>query len=516
MHEKTSAKVKTTVHEQAGNEWPNESRTVQFMPLDTAPSWMERITVSSVHKLRKVVPVLFLLLSDITAIFISVALSLWINKSVLSFGSGTIPYVFLGTYWGVLLFGYLFAGLYADIALSSPGELKRLTLTTIVTTIIMALVTIALKNPFDSHVSTFVIALACALLAVPLMRAITRSLFSRRRWWGRKAIIMGKDMTTAKRLVGSLRAQPRLGIKPAGILTTENDKSNRYNLGLPQLNGPGPALKHAREHGIDYAIITLSDLNEPEGLALIRRYETYFKHWLIVPYFSQNYSLWVESKDLNGMLGLEITNRLNRSTDRIAKRTMDLLLTLAGGLVVLPLCLLIALAIKFDSKGPVLYSQERIGKDGKRFRAFKFRSMVQNADVILHDYLEEHPELMEEWRETQKLKNDPRITALGNFLRRSSLDELPQLINVLRGDMSLVGPRPIVEDEIERYDWVWNLYKRARPGITGQWQISGRNDTSYRERTNMDAYYIRNWSIWLDIHILARTISVVLKRDGAY
>ncbi len=498
------------------SEWPDETRSVQFLQLDTTPSWIERITIEAIHKLRKVVPSVFLLTSDVVAIVASALLATWLTGDIPGMATRGTLYAFLGTYCGVLVFGYLFAGLYSGIAMSSPGELKRITTATTVTSLIMDLITFASNNPFGTHLSTFLIAWGCTLFAVPVMRAATRAAFARRSWWGRKAIIMGKDLMTASRLVRALKTQPRLGIKPVAVLSTETDRSKHYNFGLPQLNGAGPALEHARTHGIDYAIITLSDLNEPDGLALIRRYETFFKHWLIVPYFSQNYSLWVQTKDLNGMMGLEVTNRLNRRSDQIAKRTMDLVLTLTGGVVALPLCLLIALAIKLDSKGPALYSQERIGKDGRRFNAFKFRSMVQNADRILHDYLEQHPEMMEEWRATQKLKSDPRITRLGNFLRRSSLDELPQLINVLRGEMSLVGPRPIVEDEISRYGWVWNLYKRARPGITGQWQISGRNDTSYKERTTMDAYYIRNWSIWLDIHILARTISVVLKRDGAY
>lgn len=498
------------------SEWPDETRSVQFLQLDTTPSWIERITIEAIHKLRKIVPSAFLLTSDVMAIVASALLATWLSNDIPGMATRGTLYAFFGTYCGVLVFGYLFAGLYSGIAMSSPGELKRITTATTVTSLIMDLITFASNNPFGTHLSTFLIAWGCTLFAVPAMRAATRAVFARRRWWGRKAIIMGKDLMTANRLVRALRTQPRLGIKPVAVLSTETDRSKHYNFGLPQLNGAGPALEHARTHGIDYAIITLSDLNEPEGLALIRRYETFFKHWLIVPYFSQNYSLWVQTKDLNGMMGLEVTNRLNRRGDQIAKRTMDLLLTLAGSVVVVPICLLIALAIKLDSKGPVLYSQERIGKDGKPFQALKFRSMVTDADSILDECLSNNPDARAQWETHQKIKNDPRITHIGKLLRKLSLDELPQLVNVLRGEMSLVGPRPCMPDQISRYGWVWSLYKRVRPGITGQWQVSGRNETSYKERAAMDAYYIRNWSIWLDIHILARTISVVLRRDGAY
>lgn len=498
------------------SQWPDETQTVQFLHLDTTPSWIERITIESIHKLRKLAPSVLLLASDLIAVAASALLAIWLAGDVPAMAARGTVYAFLGTYCGVLVFAFLFAGLYSGIAMSSPGELKRITLTTTVTTLIMDLITFASNNPFSTHLSTFLIAWAFTLFAVPAMRAATRATFSRRGWWGRKAIIMGRDLMTASRLVQALKTQPRLGIKPVAILSTETDRSKHYNFGLPQLNGAGPALEHARTHGIDYAIITLSDLNEPDGLALIRRYETFFKHWLIVPYFSQNYSLWVQTKDLNGMLGLEVTNRLNRRSDQIAKRAMDLFLTITGGVVVLPICLLIALAIKLDSKGSVLYTQERIGKDGRSFQALKFRSMVSDADSILDECLSSNPHAKAQWETHQKIKNDPRITRVGKVLRKLSLDELPQLVNVLRGDMSLVGPRPCMPDQIALYGWVWNLYKRVRPGITGQWQVSGRNETSYKERAAMDAYYIRNWSIWLDIHILARTIAVVISRDGAY
>jgi Undecaprenyl-phosphate galactose phosphotransferase WbaP len=182
----------------------------------------------------------------------------------------------------------------------------------------------------------------------------------------------------------------------------------------------------------------------------------------------------------------------------------------------LPLCLLIALAVKIDSRGPVLYRQTRLGRRGRPFTAFKFRSMVKNADETLQDYLARHSDRRKEWNATQKLKHDPRITRIGRFLRRTSLDELPQLLNVLRGEMSLVGPRPCMPDQACLYDWVWEFYKRVRPGITGQWQISGRNRLSFKERTMMNAYYIRNWSVWLDLYILIKTIPIVVRGDGAY
>jgi Undecaprenyl-phosphate galactose phosphotransferase WbaP len=495
-----------------------DSKPIQSTSLDPNNSRIKRLALAAARGMCKTAPSILLMVGDLTGLVAAGQMGIWLRHLITPAQFGVHPYPVLLAYSGLMMLTYLAVGLYGTAKHSGPEELRRLTLTTTTLALAVIIVTYVSHDGFDIHVAAYLIAWAFALFTVPISRAIVRGLFSRRHWWGCKAIVLSHTTDTACRLVQTLREQPRLGLWPTVILTTGDDARDHSSTlpGLTQLHAPDSALAYAKAHGIDYAIVTTSDLNDPDTLAVIQRYETFFKHWLIVPYFAQNYSLWVHTWDLNGVLGLELTHRLLKRTDRTAKRTMDLALTLLGSIVVLPLSLLIALAIKLDSPGPVLYSQTRLGKNGKPFPAFKFRSMIENADEILHDYLLQHPELEKEWQATQKLKKDPRITRLGKFLRRTSLDELPQLLNVLRGEMSLVGPRPIVKDEIQRYGWVWNLYQRVRPGITGQWQISGRNDTTYQKRTDMDAYYVRNWSVWLDIYILARTFKVVLKRDGAY
>ena len=207
---------------------------------------------------------------------------------------------------------------------------------------------------------------------------------------------------------------------------------------------------------------------------------------------------------------------LRRRWRQRLKRALDLVLCLPVVLLCAVPGLLLGLLIRLDSRGPVLYRQRRLGKDGKAFDVFKFRTMRQDADEVLARYLEENPDLREEWEKDRKLKHDPRITRVGRFLRKSSLDELPQLLNVVRGEMSLVGPRPIVEDEIAKYGEVYADYCRVRPGITGLWQVSGRNNTTYEERVSLDRYYVTNWCIWMDLWILARTFPVVLTGYGAY
>ena len=189
----------------------------------------------------------------------------------------------------------------------------------------------------------------------------------------------------------------------------------------------------------------------------------------------------------------------------------------ARDVLLLPLLFLIGLVIKLEDGGPVLYTQQRIGRNGKPFNVIKFRSMVVNAHDVLLRWLEESPEIKQEYVQNNfKLRNDPRTTKMGKWLRRYSLDELPQLWNVIKGEMSLVGPRPLLERELQDYGKTIELYKQARPGITGIWQISGRSKTKFSDRANLDAWYIRNWSLWYDIYILLKTVVVVIKRDGAY
>jgi Undecaprenyl-phosphate galactose phosphotransferase WbaP len=195
---------------------------------------------------------------------------------------------------------------------------------------------------------------------------------------------------------------------------------------------------------------------------------------------------------------------------------LDIFIVVVGGAVILPFLLIVALLVKLTSKGPVLYSHTRIGKNGKPLKVYKFRTMAVNADAILERMLASDPAIREEWEQSHKLKNDPRITAFGKFLRRTSIDEFPQLINILKGEMSLVGPRPVVEAEKIKYGDSFDLIFSTLPGLTGVWQVSGRSDADYFDRVSFDTYYLQSWSIWLDLWILYRTIGVVLSHRGAY
>ncbi|WP_240653328.1 sugar transferase [Sphingomonas crocodyli] len=209
-------------------------------------------------------------------------------------------------------------------------------------------------------------------------------------------------------------------------------------------------------------------------------------------------------------------NRVRSGMDRVAMRAIDIMLATVALLFLLPLMLIVAVAVFVSDPGPIFFVQNRIGRHGKIFRCLKFRTMATNAEERLAELLANDPSAREEWMRDHKLRNDPRIVGIGSFLRKSSFDELPQLINVLRGEMSLVGPRPIVHAEAARYGRYFEHYCSVRPGITGLWQISGRNDTTYRRRVAFDVAYSRSQSTFLDLRIIVMTVPSVLMAKGSY
>ncbi len=216
-----------------------------------------------------------------------------------------------------------------------------------------------------------------------------------------------------------------------------------------------------------------------------------------------------------GMGGLEMVNQGRMKVKQIQKRFLDMFFAVSAFLILSPLFIIIPILIKITSKGTVFFRQKRLGKHGKTIYVWKFRSMYNDAEKRLSRLLKENPKVADEWKRNFKLLNDPRVTPLGRFLRKTSLDELPQLFNVFSGDMALIGPRPIVKGEVIYYGDLYRVFSSVKPGITGLWQVSGRSDTDYAKRVSLDAYYVLNWSPWMDIWILVRTVYAVLFMRGA-
>jgi Undecaprenyl-phosphate galactose phosphotransferase WbaP len=361
---------------------------------------------------------------------------------------------------------------------------------------------------------TLVLASCSAVLLASFCRAICRIAFGSAEWWGTRLIVVGSGALAA-RTHATLAREPQWGLRPIGFVEDSaapgEGADSPYYLGTLEDLDP-----IASEFNVDWALAAVHSLDANELAELMSRAAGRIKHWIILPPLERFPSLWLEACEAARRPALSITNRLRNGWSLPLKRALDLIVTITLGLAALPLIGLIALLIRLGSPGPLFYGQERVGRFGRRFKAWKFRTMLPSADTVLAKYLDEHPELAAEWKANHKLRCDPRVTWIGRWLRSTSLDELPQIWNVLMGEMSLVGPRPIVTAEIEKYAECYEHYVQVLPGITGLWQVSGRNNTTYEERVALDVYYIQNWSLWLDVYILACTAKVVLLCEGAY
>ncbi|HEY3935871.1 MAG TPA: undecaprenyl-phosphate galactose phosphotransferase WbaP [Bryobacteraceae bacterium] len=419
-----------------------------------------------------------------------------------------IPFIFLF----VLVFSAL--GLYSGVSASPPEELRKSTFACILISLCVAVSTVSIR---PSHVLfnwKMVGAILLSIVAVPLAREIVRLNYCRAPWWGYPTVILG-DEESCKRVIRTLNKQMDLALKPVGLICSHPAESSHVH-GVPVIDENDLSRLEPYLKGKGYAVLTGAAESRDLLMSAIAGNRKAFPHVLIVPEIWEFSCFSVSPKNLGGFLGLEIREHLFHPGKQFLKRALDLLLTSIVLIFATPLLLLIALAIKIDSLGPVFYGQLRIGRRGIEFRAWKFRSMVPDADKLLAQYLLKHPALAAEWELNHKLRFDPRMTRVGRFLRQTSLDEIPQLWNVMRGEMSLVGPRPIVRDEIPRYGKRFDLYTSVQSGLTGLWQVSGRSETTYAERVTFDTFYIRNWSVWLDLYILFRTIGVLCVRKGAY
>lgn len=268
----------------------------------------------------------------------------------------------------------------------------------------------------------------------------------------------------------------------------------------------------------DISIIDIGGQSIYKTYFYIDRIQHHVKKIIVLPQLSKLHMLngeFINSINHKGM-AFFIKNNLLNPVDILVKKVFDVLFSLLFIVCFLPFFAFLYILVYVDTKGSPLFKQKRIGKEGKEFYIYKFRTMIINADEVLQKLLEIDSAAREEWEKDFKLKEDPRITRLGNILRKTSLDELPQIINVLQGEMSFVGPRPIITDEIKKYGDYFEYFKSVKPGITGLWQVSGRNDISYDERVQLDLWYVRNWSVELDVMILIKTIAVVLFRKGSY
>lgn len=354
------------------------------------------------------------------------------------------------------------------------------------------------------------------LINVCLIRYAVLKFLKRRNLFHEPIILIGAGLT-AEKLIKFW--QEDLGYRYEVIgLIDDHPVSERLPKNFPILGGFDEARRIIRAARVQTVVIAAPGLDKEHLQALITEIQPHVKNISFVPDLigtpmsSADLSILFSEK----ILTLNLRNNLSRPYNRVIKRIFDLTLTIFGGLIISPVLVCIALAVAIENRGHVIFAHMRVGAAGKKFPCYKFQTMIPDAEEKLKKYLAENPEAKREWEETFKLTNDPRVTKLGGWLRRTSLDELPQLWNVIRGEMSLVGPRPIVKAEVPRYGKNIREYYMVLPGITGMWQVSGRSDTTYPERVAMDTWYVRNWSVWIDIMYLFKTVKAVIQSRGAY
>lgn len=415
-------------------------------------------------------------------------------------------------YWPLLpLFPmlYWFFDVYPGVSTSPVDEIRRISLANAGAFSFLS-VALGLKRASLSSHLVCLAAFVGACVVIPTTRGITRRMCSRYAWWGYPIVLFG-DGDQSLSVLRKLKADPRLGLRPIAVVADGSSHEQLEEVPVCDFEALDTVFR-----GVKHAVVVASDFSQSEFAKVLERAGAAFPHLIVIPDTDFLGSVGGYTQDRMGVRGLQVRNNLLLAGSRIAKRAIDLAFCLALMPLALPLMAVIAILVGVESGFPVFYSQKRLGQDGRTFHLWKFRTMVRNAAEVLERSLANNPELKKEWAENQKLRNDPRVTRIGKVLRKASLDELPQLWNIVKGEMSLVGPRPIVHDEIAKYKEAYPLYTKAIPGLTGLWQVSGRNHTTYTERITYDSYYVRNWSFWMDIYLLARTVTVVLTGHGAY
>ncbi len=462
----------------------------------------------SVYGPRSLLNGLYLALGDIVALIISISLAV----AVRYYFAGEI----LDLKWALYIFatwsiGAWFANLYPGWGLGVVEELRRTTMVLCIVYASLAVLLLVSLNAKDTSRLTFFLSAVAAIPLLPLVRSRVKMFLIRQGFWGVPCAIYGAGIT-GLHVLDVLRMERGLGFIPHCILDDNDDFHGIKLNGVRVIGGTDVICPNT-----PVAILAITNLTRERLIELLDGPLSRYRKVIVIPNMLDAPSVWVESRDMGGILGLELSNNLLKPAAQSAKRFMDFLLTTVSAPLWAPLTLLLAGLVWLEDRENPFYSQERIGLGGRVFHTWKLRTMVPNAEEVLRQSLDGDEQLRNEWEMYRKLRNDPRITSMGKFLRRFSLDEIPQLYNILKGEMSLVGPRPLPGyHQSELSDRIGELRTRVRPGVTGLWQVSGRSDTGNEGFERYDGYYVKNWSIWLDVVILVRTIKAVFWGRGAY
>lgn len=448
----------------------------------------------------------------------SVAVTVGIASVFLQFTGGT-TFQFIGTLFAccclMLLGGLFLSGLYPGAGITTATEAR------VVSRVIAAGVTLCMAYDWahggaNTNIMLWPFCGLILVVLVPMFRAGMKRVVGRSKWWGIRTIIIGTG-NRGLDIVNRIKQNPSLGLKPVAMVDRYRHdwilQDERLPFGRVSALEDTPRL--SSRLNAYCGVFVGSEFPASDRLNMVDSLTSVFPQLYVTTDAAEAGRHWSGVMQLGDVRLLRITEHLLMPGARWIKRGVDITAVLLASPLVVPLVLVLAALVKLSSKGSAFYRCRRVGRNGSTIWVWKLRTMIPNAEQLLEDYLNKNPELRADWERIHKLPKDPRVTTIGKFLRKTSLDELPQLLNVLTGDMSLVGPRPIPHDQVEKYQHIYPLYIRVTPGITGLWQINGRSSTTHEVRVGYDAEYVRNWSISLDMYILVRTVQTVITCDGA-
>lgn len=431
----------------------------------------------------------------------------------------TVPH--LSRFYGILiLVTFLWLALFKLLGLydkkditSAADEASSIFGATIVGTLLLLALLFLYRGFWFSRGVLLYALIICSLLMILsryVLSMIQRELY-KRGIGVRRTLIVGAG-EIGQGLANKIFNEKEIGYEAVAYLDDDPEKLHKKFIGIPVIDSTVNIKNKIRELNIDEVIVATSRLPQQKVLDIITECETEGVEFKLVPGILEIIASRVSSDEIGGVPLLSIKEIGLKGFNANLKRSFDVAMSLFVILILSPLILLVIAAIKIDSRGPIVFSQKRVGKDGKTFNVYKFRSMVQEAESMFESVVAQKKGDIIRF----KAKDDPRITRVGRIIRKFSLDEIPQLINVLKGDMSLVGPRPPVPVEVEHYSSWHRKRLRVRPGLTGLWQVSGRSELPFEDMVRLDIYYIENWSLWMDFRIILRTIPTVLFGSGAY
>jgi len=407
------------------------------------------------------------------------------------------------------------AGLYSGRVLFWEDARRSLRACTLAV-IFAALVSFATQAAFRLSRLVLAITWLATLFVVPIVRQQVKRALAAFGLWRRRVLILGAG-ETGRGVFERVRRNPVLGYEAVAFVDDDPAKRQAPADGLPVVGPLGDTPRFVQQFGATEILIAMPRLPRERLLAVISCCEGSVASIRLVPDMFGLATVGIQTEDLDGVMVLHMRWNLAKPWNLAIKRVFDTLVAAATLVAIAPFLALAAIAIKLDSPGPVLFYHERLGRSWTRFSCIKFRTMYMDSAQRLEQHFVQQPAARVEWEQYAKLRSsDPRITRVGRLLRRLSLDELPQLLNVMRGEMSLVGPRPYLPRELGKMGEFAETILKAPPGITGLWQVSGRNRLSFDQRLRLEEYYVRNWSLWLDVNVLLKTLGVVVRREGAY